>query len=278
MSEKKAQLLVRSLPRKAAKLRSIEKYFKSQKDFTSALDIGTSHGSLIEKFTSTGDWTFLDPDTESLSHAKKNLKGNFVNKSAEDFFNINQTQFNLVTCFDVLMYFSNPQNLFQNVFQALKPNGVFLLVGTHFRGTLRGRINKIFGTENKNGFLIEPSPEEVKDFLQKKGMTLISEYRFSGPCTQLCQSFIDASVTLFVNAPNTSGDSLTLKNVDTFRESEKRETFNVKIILLNIMRVLSFFCILMDEALLKIFRRPDWFDGYLLVTQKSVVVVKEPNK
>lgn len=104
-------------------LHKLEKFYPQK---GTLLDIGTNTG-LFVKVAQDHGWqaTGLEPNLEAAKIAKKNYNLDLINKpfAASVFKN---TRFDVITMWDVIEHFENPDQEVAKVFKLLKPGGLFV--------------------------------------------------------------------------------------------------------------------------------------------------------
>jgi 2-polyprenyl-3-methyl-5-hydroxy-6-metoxy-1,4-benzoquinol methylase len=96
------------------------------------LDLGCGNGVLERHLPQGIEYTGIDLSTTLIQYAKKNKKHKesqfFVKNAAQ--FKTNKT-FDLITCILAFQNFDTPQQVIDNCFASLKPNGRLILVINH---------------------------------------------------------------------------------------------------------------------------------------------------
>ncbi len=197
---KVAVQLAAKTPRKRLKLRTIIKNFPEVQNNKRCLDIGTSHGGLAYYFSKKGNWCFVDSNQNNLDVASTILNGEFYCQDALSFFK-SFNGFSLITCFDTIMYFDNPDELLKLFFNALLQDGHILVTGTEGdRHNLLIRVREHLGLEKAHQFKIQITGLEMIELLKTAGFTIMVYAPFCGFFTELLQTILD-----YITSKNRAG-------------------------------------------------------------------------
>lgn len=136
--------------------KNIEKNLNSLSNKT-GLDIGCGGGILTESLAKKGAlMTGIDLAPQAIQVAKlhllesfkANLNINYLNISAEDFLNKNQnnlTQFDFITCLEMLEHVPDPEKIIRTISLLIKPHGLVFI--STLNRNLRSFCEAILGAE-----------------------------------------------------------------------------------------------------------------------------------
>ncbi|MEY8702047.1 bifunctional 2-polyprenyl-6-hydroxyphenol methylase/3-demethylubiquinol 3-O-methyltransferase UbiG, partial [Francisella philomiragia] len=111
------------------RLEFIKKY--TDLDDMKIIDIGCGGGILTESLKKhTNDTYGLDASSEAISVAKEhaklsNLEIEYINSTIEDFVTNSNTQFDVVTCMEMLEHVPNPESIIASISKLIKKDGLF---------------------------------------------------------------------------------------------------------------------------------------------------------
>lgn len=111
------------------RLEFIKKY--TDLDNKKIIDIGCGGGILTESLKKqTNDTYGLDASSEAISVAKEhaklsNLEIEYINSTIEDFVTNSNTQFDVVTCMEMLEHVPNPESIIASISKLIKKDGLF---------------------------------------------------------------------------------------------------------------------------------------------------------
>ena len=112
------------------RLKFIQKY--TDLDSKSIIDIGCGGGILTESLTTTNNSVSgLDASCEAITIAKEHAKQNnlnirYINSSIEDFVAIENKEFDLISCMEMLEHVPDPESIIASIAKIVKKNGYFL--------------------------------------------------------------------------------------------------------------------------------------------------------
>ena len=111
------------------RLKFIQKY--TDLDSKSIIDIGCGGGILTESLTTTNNSVSgLDASCEAITIAKEHAKQNnlnirYINSSIEDFVAIENKEFDLISCMEMLEHVPDPESIIASIAKIIKKNGYF---------------------------------------------------------------------------------------------------------------------------------------------------------
>ena len=111
------------------RLKFIQKY--TDLDSKSIIDIGCGGGILTESLTTTNNSVSgLDASCEAITIAKEHAKQNnlnirYINSTIEDFVAIENKEFDVISCMEMLEHVPDPESIIASIAKIIKKNGYF---------------------------------------------------------------------------------------------------------------------------------------------------------
>ncbi|MFT4693475.1 MAG: 2-polyprenyl-6-hydroxyphenyl methylase/3-demethylubiquinone-9 3-methyltransferase [Francisella sp.] len=111
------------------RLKFIQKY--TDLDSKNIIDIGCGGGILTESLTTTNNSVSgLDASCEAITIAKEHAKQNnlnirYINSTIEDFVAIENKEFDVISCMEMLEHVPDPESIIASIAKIIKKNGYF---------------------------------------------------------------------------------------------------------------------------------------------------------
>jgi len=159
----------------------IKKIFKNIK-FRSLLEIGCGFGlftNLLYKTNPNLEITVVEPFLNS-KYIKDNKNIRVYKNTLDEFIKINKEKFDVVTFFDVLEHFKNPQEALQKIIPVLK-NEKYLLVQVPNYQSFMQKICKNWSWWMVEDHKVHFSPKSIKDLLTKNNFKIIELITYESP-------------------------------------------------------------------------------------------------
>lgn len=128
------------------------------------LDVGCGGGILSESMAKNGaDVTGIDLSEDALNAArlhkeKSNISVEYILSSIEDFASTHKSQFDVITCMELLEHVPNPESIIRASATVLKPNGHLFL--STINRNLKSYLFAIVGAE----YILKMLPQNTHDY------------------------------------------------------------------------------------------------------------------
>lgn len=238
LSDPTAQLclaMVKGVPRKNSKLDAVLKVVPNIDDDHRCLDIGVGSGGLAYYYSTSGRWTFLEPNQEHLEAAKKLLNGKFVLSEGETYLKSGTDKYDLVVGIAILFFFPDQISFFSDIRKRLSANGKLVITGDNTeKALLFGKIRNFLGIYSATGGTHRVDYNYVKANLVAAGFEIQNESFSCGPVTLALQTVLDAITVQLGRMKGAKGnDQLTIP------VQGKKSGNKMKLVALTILRLVS---------------------------------------